>query len=123
MTRFRSNVMLAALLAATGPVAAADILRAAYDPAADELIVEIAYRGTHAKHDFFVEWGPCARDQAPNGVVGRLIDTHGRDAAQHEFRTVERLSLARLPCRPAIATLRLGRVAHTNVYVPPRPGL
>jgi len=32
----------------------------------------------------------------------------------------ERLALAEIPCRPAIVTLRLGRVAHTHVYVPRR---
>jgi hypothetical protein len=49
-----------------------------------------------------------------------VIDAQGNDKAREEYRVSERISLEDLPCRPAIVTLRLGRVAHTDVYVPKR---
>lgn len=99
-------------------MAAADIRGAAYDPLNDELVVEIVYRGTNPDHDFRVEWGRCNGAGPAQRAVGRLIDEQGRDFAREEYRVQERLSLEALPCRPAMVTLRLGRIAHTNVFVP-----
>lgn len=110
--------LLAALLAP--PAQAADLLAAAYDVRSDSLVLDIAYRGTHAEHDFFVQWAPCS-DDVPARVAGRLIDVHGRDFAQEDFRIRERISLAGIPCRPAMVTLRLGRVSHEAVLVPKAP--
>jgi hypothetical protein len=112
-------VCVIAALAAM-PARAADILNAAYDAATDALVIDVAYRGTHTEHDFFVQWSPCS-DGAPARTVGRLIDVHGRDHAQESFRIRERISLKSLPCRPALVTLRLGRIAHTQVFVPEAP--
>ena len=30
-----------------------------YDPAADELIIVVVYRGTNPDHQFSLKWGPC----------------------------------------------------------------
>ena len=100
-------------------VHAADIRGARYDARTDTLLVEIAYRGTHPHHDFRVEWGPCG----DAGTVGRLIDRHGRDAAEQEHVVQERLSLEALPCRPALVTLRLGRSSLAQVHVPNQGGV
>lgn len=99
------------------PAFAADILEARYNAARDEIEVVIAYRGTNPHHDFIVEWGKCSRESPPR-TVGRLIDRQGRDAAREDFRARARISLEEIPCRPALVTLRLGRTAHTNVFVP-----
>jgi hypothetical protein len=104
-------------MAAAAPARAADIGDARYDAATDELVVEIIYRGTNPGHDFSVEWGKCSTGE-PQRTVGRVIDAQGDDKACEEYRVSERISLEDLPCRPAIVTLRLGRVAHTDVYVP-----
>jgi hypothetical protein len=98
------------------PASAADILSALYDARTDEIVVDIAYRGTRADHDFTVQWDSC-RD---GGVAGRLVDEQGNDAARTRFRVTRRLSLDDLPCRPAVVTLRLGRVSHMSVRVPAR---
>lgn len=108
-----------ALLAA-GPALGADILGAAYDAGRDEIVATIAYRGTHADHDFALRWGSC-REGEPAGVAARLIDRHGRDAARESFRARARFSLEEIPCRPARVTLRLGRVSHATVHVPAKP--
>lgn len=113
--RLLGTVLLAALFA---PALAADILEARYNAARDEIEVEIAYRGTNPDHDFIVQWDKCS-SQSPPRTVGRLIDRQGRDAAREDYRASARISLAEIPCRPAIVTLRLGRTAHTNVFVPP----
>jgi hypothetical protein len=121
MDSIRCVCLLLAL--AAPPARAADLLGATYDPATDTLLVDIAYLGTHPEHDFFVQWAPCSNnDNAPARTVGRLIDVHGRDHARQSFRIRNRLSLSELPCRPALVTLRLGRVAHMQVFVPEEPG-
>lgn len=107
-------VALAAALLAAGAAAAADIRGARYDARTDSVLVEIAYRGTHPKHDFRVQWNPCADGAA----VGRLIDRHGNDAAEEEFIVQDRIGLAALPCRPALVTLRLGRTSIAQVHIP-----
>jgi hypothetical protein len=99
------------------PAHAAGILEARYDAARDQIVARIAYRGTHPDHEFAVQWGECS-ESSPRRVVGRLIDRQGRDHAREDYRTTERIVLNTIPCRPAIVTLRLGRTAHTDVFVP-----
>jgi hypothetical protein len=118
MSRFRYACVLAGLLVFQAH--AADLLGATYEPVSDTLLIDIAYRGTHPEHDFFVQWSPCSGGP-PARTVGRVIDVHGRDAARENFRVRERVSLENLPCRPALVTLRLGRVAHEQVFVPEAP--
>lgn len=104
--------------------AAADFAAAYYDPARDELVVEIDYRGTHAEHDFQLHWGPCSAAPGGSGrqaTVARVVDTHGRDLAKEPYRARERFSLDKLPCRPADVTLRMGRGAHATVAIPGEP--
>jgi hypothetical protein len=109
----RTNLM-ALLLFATLPAAAADIVGARYDDKADEIVVDIAYRGTRPGHRFAVEWGACT----DGGVAARLVDRQGSDLAKEEFHVRERIGLGGLPCRPAEVTLRLGKVSHARVQVP-----
>jgi hypothetical protein len=111
----RACALLAAMLAL--PLHAADILEAGYNAARDQIEVDIAYRGTHPDHEFTVQWGECSGESPPR-LVGRLVDRHGGDAAREDYRTKERVALGAIPCRPAIVTLRLGRVAHAEVFVP-----
>lgn len=105
---------LLVLALAALPVQAADIVGAGYDAKADEIVVDIVYRGTQPGHRFAVEWGPCTE----TGVAARLVDTQGSDIAKDEFRVRERIGLGGLPCRPAVVTLRLGKVSHARVQVP-----
>lgn len=113
----RASIALAcALVFATAPARAADILAAAYDPQTDEIVVDIAYRGTNPNHTFSLLWDPCKDGR----TSARLVDRQGNDEAREDYRVRERLSLKELPCRPAVVTLRLGRVAHEDVYVPAR---
>jgi hypothetical protein len=96
------------------PALAADILSAVYDARTDRIIVELAYRGTRPDHDLTVQWGSCK----DSGVTARLIDRQRHDEAQRDFRVTRRISLAAIPCRPAVVTLRLGRVSHMSVGIP-----
>ena len=112
----------AVLALAALTAAAADIRDASYDAERDEIVVKIAYRGTNPDHDFTVQWGPCFETGGPPaGVVGRLVDQQGEDIAREEFRVTERIGLGGLACRPAVVTLRLGKVSHMRVYVPAAP--
>ena len=94
------------LVAACGSTHAANIIEASYD-AADQIVAEIAYRGTNPDHDFTIQWGRC-RAGEPARLAGRLIDAQGRDLAREDYRITERIALDDMPCRPVIVTLRLG---------------
>jgi len=119
MTRPRTLVALAALLVSTSAHAEA-ILHAEYDAGSDALVLDIAYRGTHAEHPFTVRWAPCT-DRPARATAGRLIDLHGRDAAKQDYRERVVLPLSKLPCRPVRATLRLGAASHATVFIPEAP--
>lgn len=106
------------LLIVPGAARAAAILDAAYDPIRDELVVEIAYRGTSPGHDFSLSWGPCRESGSGTlSTVARLIDAQGGESARQDFRVRERFSLQDAQCRPAHVTLRLGRVSNATVSV------
>jgi sporulation protein YlmC with PRC-barrel domain len=110
----RSAILAAAALVLPAGTLAADIVSARYDAAADELVVDIAYRGTGPGHDFRLEWGQCE----PGGeAVARLIDRQGGDAAREPFRVTQRFDPAPAGCRPERVTLRLGRVSHATVRI------
>jgi len=111
--RLIGAVVLGAL---AGTAAGADILDAHYDAARDQIVAEIAYRGTNADHEFVVEWGRCSAESPPR-LAGRLIDRQGKDAAREDYRVSEEIPLRDMPCRPALVTLRLGRSAHADLFV------
>jgi len=96
-----------------------DLLGLHYDALSDVLVARIAYRGTTPRHRFTVQWQACTSDSPPH-VAGRLVDLQGNEPARKDFVSRVRLQLKRLPCRPAIMTLRLGRLAHATVFVPVR---
>ena len=108
------SVALVVLALLPAVAQSADIRSAYYDPRSDDIVVEIAYRGTGKDHDFRVLWGECQDD----GVSARLVDRQGTDAALTGYLMTKRISLHELPCRPAVVTLRLGAVAHMSVRVP-----
>ena len=114
----RTLLLAAACAAAPHAATAADILGLAYDARADELVMDIAYRRSHAQHEFDVQWGPCSGERPPFETVGRVLDVHGRDTARESFTVRERVGLRDLPCRPARVTLRLGLRSHASVWVP-----
>lgn len=104
-------------LAALVPVAAAaaEIVQARFDARANELVVEIAYRGTQPDHDFALQWGDCE----PGGeAVARLVDRQGEEPAREGFRAQARFDLATFPCRPARLTVRLGVASLATVALP-----
>ena len=56
---------------------------------------------------------PGARRRHPGGPLPQ-----GDDIAREDYRVEARIGLQEIPCRPAIVTLRLGRVSHLDVLVP-----
>ena len=113
---------LGAVLLVAASAYAQTFLGARYDPAADELVVDIAYSGTNPNHQFSLAWDPCQGDAPPYEIAARVIDDQPDDAAVRDFIVRRRFSLRDLPCRPANVTLRIGRVANISVFVPARGG-
>ena len=120
MRKLLSHALFVALWAA-GSSMGQTILDAGYVASADQLVVEIAYEGTHPDHDFSLAWDACqASSDGRRSIVARLIDNQGSDVARTEYRVRRRFDLAGLDCRPADVTLRLGPVSNRTVFVPAR---
>jgi hypothetical protein len=101
---------LAAAAAFFSPIGRADNFAAVrYDGQTDRLIVTMIYRGTNPNHNFSLKWGECQAGEPgdPPSVAAEILDDQYDDAAEQDFTTTVRLSLADLPCpRPVSLTLR-----------------
>jgi len=95
--------------------------RVTYDPAADELVIVVVYRGTNPDHQFSLKWGPCI-DRGGNrrGITAELLDQQYQDAARKDYKKTVRMSLAAMDCRPAVVTLRTAPRFYYAVTVPER---
>jgi hypothetical protein len=104
-----SALTLAAAVSFPIPTARADSFgRVFYDKSADALVITMRYRGTNPNHNFSLKWGECRTDQADElpTVSVEVLDDQFEDNAHQDFKKTTRLSLADMPCRPAIVTLR-----------------
>jgi hypothetical protein len=114
--------LLSAMMLASGGASAENFGRVSYDPAADQLVVTMLYRGTNADHEFSLQWGECKT--LPDGtseVVADVIDSQARDAARQDFRKTTRLSLDGMNCRPAKLTLRAAPRSYFSMRIPAAP--
>jgi len=95
--------------------------RVYFDPATDELVIGVVYRGTNPDHQFTLQWGPChTRDDNQREITGELLDQQWQDAAQQEYRKTLRFSLADLECRPAAVTVRTAPRFFFTLQIPAR---
>jgi len=100
-------------------VSAENFGRVAYDPAADQLVVTMRYRGTNPDHDFSLKWGECKTlPDGSNEVVAEVLDSQARDAARQDFRKTVHLSLEGLSCRPVKLTLRAAPRNYFSLHIP-----
>jgi hypothetical protein len=94
---------------------------ASYDPATDELVIVVEYRGTSADHQFSLQWERCMdRGDNRRTIVAQLLDQQFRDAAREDFTKTLRMSLADMDCRPATVTLSTAPGFYSTVEVPAR---
>jgi hypothetical protein len=92
-----------------------------YDPATDELVIVVLYRGTNPDHQFSLKWGPCIdRGSDRHEIVAELLDQQYEDAARKDYRKTLRMSLAGMDCRPAAVTLRTAPRFYYTLTVPAR---
>jgi hypothetical protein len=92
-----------------------------YDPATDELVIVVLYRGTNPDHQFSLKWGPCIdRGSDRHEIVAELLDQQYEDAARKDYRKTLRMSLAGMDCRPAAVTLRTAPRFYYTLAVPAR---
>ena len=123
-TAARTRLAFAALLLvfAIAPANAGAILGAAYDASRDELIVDIAYRGTTPGHAFVLHFGACRSvDAQTYAANARLVDAQGDEIAIEDFMVRQRYALGGFDCRPGNLTLRLGPISHVTLNVPAPP--
>jgi hypothetical protein len=92
-----------------------------HDPAQDELVVTMAYRGTNPDHTFSLKWGPCqTMDDGSEAIVAEVLDSQWQDAARQPYKVTTRFSLADLPCRPVKLTLRTAPRFYVSLHIPAR---
>jgi hypothetical protein len=98
-----------------------NFLKVSYDPATDELVIVVLYRGTNPDHQFSLKWGPCIdRGGNRHEIVGELLDQQYQDPARKDYKKTVRMSLAALDCRPAAVTLRTAPRFYYTLTVPER---
>lgn len=104
------------------PAAAVTVTALSYDPVEDQLVMTIAYRGTHENHDFSVQWTECKRlDDARSQILGVLVDSAANDLARQNFTKQVKVDLEALTCRPAKVTIRTSAGFFASVDIPPPP--
>jgi hypothetical protein len=96
--------------------------RVFHDPAQDELVVTMAYRGTNPDHTFSLKWGPCPTmdDGSEAEIVAEVLDSQWQDAARQPYKVTTRFSLADLACRPVKLTLRTAPRFYVSLHIPAR---
>jgi hypothetical protein len=118
------TALLAALLMLVSGAQATNILELDYDDKLDQLVIVIAYRGSHPDHRFTLNWDEC-RDygfnDAEHQITAGLTDSDPDDRAEKEFRRTLKVPLSSLECRPAKVTVRTSANFFRSVIVPARP--
>jgi hypothetical protein len=112
-----------ALIVFVGPDAsrADNFRKVSYDPATDELVIVVVYRGTNPDHQFSLKWGPCIdRGNNQHEIVAELLDQQFKDLARKDYKKTVRMSLAGMDCRPAAVTLRTAPRFYYTLTVPQR---
>jgi len=95
-----------------------------YDPARDQLVVTMVYRGTNPDHVFSLQWGQC--NQRPGEsrpeVSVEILDSQWQDVARQNFKKTTRFDLSDIPCRPAKVTIRSAPRFFYTVSIPAKSG-
>jgi hypothetical protein len=107
-------------LLAMSAAQAATFSSASYDPKTNELVVTMIYGGTNPNHQFSVQWGTChpLGNKGNHQIVADVLDSQWDDAAQQQFTTTVRVSLAGVNCLPAAITLRTAPKYEYTLQVP-----
>src|SRR5258708_35984440 len=92
-----------------------------YDPATDELVIVVLYRGTNPDHQFSLKWGPCIdRGGNRHEIAAELLDQQYEDAARNDYKKKVRMSLAGKDCPPPAVTPRTAPGFYYTLTVPAR---
>ena len=100
---------------------AVNVLSMSYEKKTDELLLKVAYRGTHDKHTFSLDWDEChdyAFVDAKYQTMANLVDSEPNDKAEMEFTQDLRFSLAGIECRPVKLTIRTSPGFNRTLVVP-----
>lgn len=120
--RYLSRMLAAGILAAFAATAnATNLLALSHDADTDEIVLKVAYRGSHGQHPFSLDWGECndnAFEGPPHQIGAQLIDSQYDDSGPTEFTQTVRFSIADLKCRPAKLTIRTSTGAYRTITVP-----
>jgi hypothetical protein len=120
-TRWLGMVALLASIVMVSNAHAVNVLSMSYESNTDELLLKVAYRGTHDKHTFSLAWDEC-HDYAFAGakyqLMANLVDSEPNDKAEREFTQDLRFSLAGIECRPAKVTIRTAPGFNRTIVVP-----
>jgi hypothetical protein len=119
-TPIRTLCAVGVLSLVAGIADATNILAMRQDTATDEVVIDVAYRGTNPNHQFSLLWSDC-RDFPFEGasyqVEARLADTQAEDRALEEFKQTLRFTLSSLKCRPAKLTVSTAAGFHQTIVV------
>ena len=125
MYRIEATTLAAfALIMMCASASATNLLAVSYDSASDEVVVDVAYRGSGGKHSFSLDWSACegdGSDDAPFTLSAALIDAQAAQSGAQEFTQQLRFPLSALECRPATLTVRTATGANRTIALPAAP--
>ena len=121
LTRWLAMTALLTSIAIASNAHAANIMSMSYEPKTDELLLKVAYSGTHDKHVFSLGWDEChdyAFADAKYQIMANLVDSEPNDEAKTEFTQNLRFSLGGIECRPVKLTIRTSPGFNRTLVVP-----
>lgn len=118
-------VAAAVMATATTAVLADNFGPVRYDPAHDQLVIVMVYRGTNPNHHFSIQWGPCQKLDQPgepaHQIAVNILDDQGNDAAKTNYTKTVRVPLKAISCRPARVSVWTPPHFFRSIDIPSRP--
>jgi hypothetical protein len=125
MARIQNQLLRLVMLGVASGLAvtahATNLLQLSYDAETDQIVVEVAYRGSHGNHPFSLDWDQCkdnAFEGPPHQIGAQLLDGQFNDSGPTEFKQTLKFSIAELQCRPAKLTIRTSSGVYRTISVP-----
>lgn len=103
------------LMAAT---ASATVIHSAhFNSSTQTLHLEISYEGGLKPHHFRLDWDSCQNISEHKEIAARLIDSGWDDTGSNEIFQSLTFDLTNISCKPALLTVRSGRVSHVSLQI------
>lgn len=96
---------------------AAFIQSGSFNPATQNLELNLVYSGGLKSHDFSLDWDKCQELNGQLETAARLIDTGWDDTGKEELSQVVSFNLSEVQCKPAQLTIFSDRHSRLTLWI------